>query len=117
MSMVAQRAAVFELRTRVNQLSARWGYALLTLDLGLDALNLNFELIVKDENVSFADLHAFKLSKFKVKNLVILLNAEVAQANPVLKLTAGRVGSLKVRGDALLVGLRITAIVPLKGDW
>ena len=76
MSVVAQRAAVFELRTRVNQFSPRWGYALLTLDLGLDALNLNFELIVKDENVSFAaDLHAFKLSKFKVKNLVILLNA------------------------------------------
>ena len=117
MIMVAQRAAVFELRTRVNQLSARWGYALLTLDLGLDALNLIFELIVKHENFAFADQQAFRLSKFKVKSLVILLNAEVAQAKPVLKLTAGRVGSLKVWGDALLVGLRIAAIVPLKGDW
>ncbi len=98
-------------------MSVRWDNALLTLDLGLDDLNLIFELIVKDENVSFADLHAFKLSKFEVKNLVILLNAEVAQAKPVLELTAGRVGSLKVWGDALLVGLRITAIVLLKGDW
>jgi hypothetical protein len=98
-------------------LSARWGYAQLTLDLGVDALNFIFELIVKDENVSLADLHAFRLSKFKVKNLIILLNAEVAQAKPVLELTAGRVGSLKFWGDALLVGLRIAAIFLLKGDW
>ncbi len=75
MSMVAQHAAVFKLRTRGNQLSARWGYAHLTLDLGVDALNFIFELIVKDENVFLADLQAFKLSKFKVNNLVILLNA------------------------------------------
>ncbi len=117
MNMVAQRAAVFKLRTRGNQLSALWGYAHLTLDLGVDALNFIFELIVRDENVFLADLQAFKLSKFKVKNLIILLNAEVAQAKPVLQLTAGCVGSLKVWGDALLVGLRIAAIFLLKGGW
>jgi len=98
-------------------LLVRWGFALLTCDLGLDALNLIFELIVKHENFAFADQQAFRLSKFKVKSLVILLNAEVAQAKPVLQLTAGRVGSVKVQGDALLVGLRITAIFLLKGDW
>jgi hypothetical protein len=59
----------------------------------------------------------FKLSKFKVKSLVILLNAEVAQAKPVLKLTSGCVGSLKVWGDAFFAGLLIAAIAPLKVVW
>ena len=95
----------------------RWGCALLTCDLGLDALNLIFELIVKNENFAFADQHAFRLSKFKVKSLVILLNSEVAQATPVLELTAGRFESLKVWGDALLTGLLIADIAPFKGVW
>ena len=94
-----------------------WGLALLTLDLGLDGLNLIFERIFNHENFAFADQHAFKLSRFKVKSLVILLNAEVAQATPDLVLTAGRFETLKVWGDALLAGLLIADIAPFKGVW
>jgi len=68
-------------------------------------------------SVAFADQRLFKLSKFKVKSLVILQNAKVAQATPVLELTAGLVRSLKVWGDVLLAGLRITAIATLKTVW
>ena len=87
--------AILELLARVHQFIWVCSDALLYLDVGLDAPDVVCELVVKLENILFAD-------------------QDIAQAMYVFELAAaGQVGFLRVRGvrrNALLGDLKITAI-------